>query len=65
MPAAGRLWAVLKATLAIGLLAAKSLYPASIVDRKGLNPFAAALAEPLVTGSIKPLRARYTPGRTG
>ena len=65
MFASSRLWAGLKATLAVGLLAAGSLYSASLVDRKGLNPFAAALAEPLATGSIKPVRAKYTSGRTG
>lgn len=48
-----RLWTVLKATLAIGLLAAGSLYSANVVDRKGMNPFAAALVEPATTGSIK------------
>ena len=47
----------LKATLAIGLLAAGSLYAAQVVDRKGVNPFTAALAEPMTTGSIKPSRA--------
>ena len=48
-----RVWTVLKATLAIGLLAAGSLYSANLVDQKGLNPFAVALAEPTTTGSIK------------
>jgi hypothetical protein len=52
-----RLWTGLKATLAIGLLAAGSLYSAKIVDRKGVNPFTAALVEPTTTGSIKPSRA--------
>ncbi|MHC2002028.1 hypothetical protein ACYQR9_16560 [Methylobacterium sp. CM6241] len=50
-----RLWTVLKATLAIGLLAASSLYSASVADRQGLNPFAAALTEPTTTtGAIRP-----------
>ena len=48
-----RLWAILKAMLAVGLLAAGSLYSANVVDRKGLNPFAAALVEPATTGSVK------------
>ncbi len=52
-PALRRLWTVLKATLAISLLAAGSLYSANVVDRQGLNPFAAALAEPTITGAIK------------
>ena len=52
-PALTRLWTVLKATLAIGLLAVGSLYSASIVDKQGLNPFAAALAEPTTTGSVR------------
>lgn len=51
-----RLWTVLKATLAIALLAAVSLYSANVVDQKGLNPFAAALAEPTTTGSVKASR---------
>ncbi|KQO67997.1 hypothetical protein ASG51_10055 [Methylobacterium sp. Leaf465] len=51
--ATGRLWTVLKATLGIGLLAALSLYSASVVDQRGLNPFAAALAEPATTGTVK------------
>lgn len=49
-----RLWTVLKAAMAIGLLAAGSLYSANVVDQKGLNPFAAALVEPVTTGSVKP-----------
>jgi hypothetical protein len=48
-----RLWTVLKATLAIGLLAAGSLYSANVVDRQGLNSFTAALADPVTTGSLK------------
>jgi len=52
-----RLWIGLKATLAIGLLAAGSLYSAKIVDERGLNPFAATLGEPAVTGSIQSGRA--------
>lgn len=48
-----RLWTVLKATLAIGLLAAGSLYSANVVDQKGLNPVAAALIDPTTTGSVK------------
>lgn len=47
-----RLWMVLKSALAIGLLAAGSLYSANVVDRKGMNPFAATLVEPATTGSI-------------
>ena len=47
------LWTILKATLAIALLAAGSLYSANVMDQRGLNPFAAALAEPVTTGSIK------------
>lgn len=57
-PAFGRLWTVLKAALAIGLLAAGSLYSANIVDRRGLNPLAAALNEPAMTGTISPRGAR-------
>jgi hypothetical protein len=57
-----RLWTVLKATIAIGLLAAVSLHSAKIVDRKGMNPFTAALAEPTTTGSIKPVRADSSRG---
>ncbi|WP_264048091.1 hypothetical protein [Methylobacterium flocculans] len=53
-----RLWITAKAILAVGLLATGSLYSANVVDRNGLNPFSAALAEPAVTGSIKPGRAR-------
>jgi hypothetical protein len=53
-----QLWSGLKATLAIGLLAAGSLYSAKLVDERGLNPFAAALGEPAVTGSIQSGRAR-------
>lgn len=53
----GQLWTVLKASLAIGLLAAGSLYSANVVDRPGLNPFAAALNEPTTTGAIKPKHA--------
>ncbi|KQP38376.1 hypothetical protein ASF49_05075 [Methylobacterium sp. Leaf104] len=56
--ALGRLATVLKATLAIGLLAALSLYSADIADRKGLNPFAAALAEPVSTGSVRAIPNR-------
>ncbi|GJD74101.1 MULTISPECIES: hypothetical protein [Methylobacterium] len=52
-PAIDRLWTFLKATLAIGLLAAGSLYSANVMDRRGLNPFAAALVEPVTTGSVK------------
>lgn len=52
-----RLWTVLKAALAIGLLAAGSLYSANVVDRQGLNPFAAALIDPATTGAIRPSRA--------
>ena len=48
-----RLWTVLKATMAIALLAAGSLYSANVVDKQGLNPFAAALMEPVTTGSVK------------
>jgi hypothetical protein len=44
---------VLKTTLAIGLLAAGSLYSANVMDQRGLNPFAAALVEPTTTGSVK------------
>ena len=54
MFAFSRLWTVLKATLGIGLLVAGSLYSATILDRKGVNPFTAALAEPTTTASIKP-----------
>jgi len=52
LPALGRLWTVLKAAMAIGLLAAGSLYSANVVDQKGLNPFAAALGEPATTGAV-------------
>jgi hypothetical protein len=48
-----RIWTVLKATVAIGLLAGLSLYSANVVDQRGLNPFAAALTEPTTTGTIK------------
>jgi len=48
-----RIWTVLKATVAIGLLAGLSLYSANVVDQRGLNPFAAALTEPTMTGAIK------------
>lgn len=58
LPALGRLWTVLKAAMAIGLLAAGSLYSANVVDQKGLNPFAAALTEPVTTGSIKASKIR-------
>jgi hypothetical protein len=56
--ALGRLWTVLKAALAIGLLAVGSLYSANVVDQKGLNPFAAALGEPVITGSIRASQIR-------
>ena len=56
LSALSRIWTVLKAALAIGLLAGGSLYSAQIVDRQGVNPFTAALAEPTTTGSIKPNR---------
>lgn len=52
-PAFRRLLTVLKATLGIGLLAAGSLYSANVVDRQGLNPFAAALTEPTTTGALR------------
>lgn len=52
----GPLWTILKATLAVGLLAAGSLYSANVMDQRGLNPFAAALAEPVATASIKAVR---------
>lgn len=59
MPSAlSQLWIGLKATLAIGLLAAGSLYSAKIVDERGVNPFVAALGEPVVTGSIQSGRTR-------
>lgn len=58
LSAVSRFWTVLKAALAIGLLAVGSLYSASIVDKQGLNPFAAALTDPVTTGSIKPKRVR-------
>jgi hypothetical protein len=32
------------------------LYSASVVDQRGLNPFAAALAEPVTTGTVKASR---------
>jgi hypothetical protein len=48
-----RLWTVLKATLAISLLAAGSLFSANVMDQQGLNPFAAALVDPVTTGSLK------------
>jgi hypothetical protein len=53
-----RLWTVLKATLAIGLLVAGSVYSANVVDQKGLNLLAAASIEPTATGSITPRLAR-------
>lgn len=53
-PAFTRLRTVLKATLAIGFLAGGSLYSANVLDKQGLNPFAAAMAEPTITGSVKP-----------
>ena len=60
-PALDQLWTVLKATLAISLLAAGSLFSANAMDQLGLNPFTAALAEPTTTGSIKPSRAVRVP----
>lgn len=48
-----RLWTGLKATLAIGLLAVGSLYSANALDKQGLNPFAAAMAEPTTTGALR------------
>ena len=42
-PAFDQLWTVLKATLAISLLAAGSLFSANVMDQQGLNPFSAAL----------------------
>ncbi|WP_156653424.1 hypothetical protein [Methylobacterium sp. Leaf111] len=45
-------WTVLKTTLAIGLLAAGSLYSDNVMDQRGFNSFAAALVEP-TTGSLK------------
>ena len=47
---------VLKAVLAISILAAGSLYSANVVHQEGLNPFAAALVEPVATGSVKVAR---------
>jgi len=47
------LWTVLKAAFVIALVAAMSLYWASVIDQEGLNPFAAALIEPVTTGSVK------------
>ena len=64
--ATGRLWTVLKATLGIGLLAALSLYSASVVDQRGLNPFAAALADAKVQenlGGAAPKKVIVVPGR--
>jgi hypothetical protein len=61
LSAFSRLWTVLKAALAIGLLAAGSLYSAQIIDRRGVHPVTAALAEPTTTGSIKPSRAKSPP----
>ena len=55
-PAFTRLWTVLKATLAIGFLAGGSLYSANVLDKQGLNLFAAALAEPMTTGSVRTSR---------
>ena len=59
MHAFSRLWTVLKATLGIGLLVAGSLYSATLIDRKGANPFAAALDEPTTTASIKPALTKH------
>ncbi|MGU3359993.1 hypothetical protein ACLBWX_06625 [Methylobacterium sp. M6A4_1b] len=53
-----RLWITVKAILAVGLLAAGSLYSATIVDRKDQSTFASALVEPALTGSIKPAQGR-------
>jgi hypothetical protein len=55
-PAIGRLWTALKAILAIGLMAILSLHTAKIAERKGVNPFTAALVDPVTTGSIKASR---------
>ncbi|KQP31249.1 hypothetical protein ASF49_11840 [Methylobacterium sp. Leaf104] len=49
-----RLWITVKAILAIGLLAAGSLYSANIVDRKSQNTVESPPHEPALTGSIKP-----------
>ena len=59
MFAFSRLWTVLKATLGIGLLIAGALYSAEIVDRRGANPFAAALIDPTTTASIKPAPTKH------
>lgn len=55
-PAFDQLWTVLKATLAISLLAAGSLFSANVMDQQGLNPFSAALAEPTATASVRTSR---------
>jgi hypothetical protein len=51
--AVSQAWTIVKATLAISLLAAGSLFSASVMDQQGLNPFAAALAGPMTTGSVR------------
>lgn len=57
LSAFGRFWTVLKARLAIGLLAGMSLFWTNLVDQKDPNPLPRPWTDPTTTGSLKVSRA--------